>query len=139
MPAPALPHEGVWARLGVSPIHGVGVFAIRNIPAGTNVFGPDKAAIVWVDVADIEGASPAERRLYADFTIQQAGRVGCPANFNLLTVGWYCNEPAAGETPNLAATPEYDLIAARFIAEGEELTVRYDSFSPTPLAIGVVD
>lgn len=27
----------VWCRLGVSPIHGVGVFAIRNIPKGQQV------------------------------------------------------------------------------------------------------
>lgn len=130
-----LPHEGVWARLGVSPIHGVGVFAICDIPAGTNVFGTDKAEIVWVDRGDIDQASPAARRLYRDFTIQQGDRIGCPPNFNQLTVGWYCNEPADGGEPNMTATEDYDLVAARDIAAGEELTLRYTSFSPAPLAL----
>ena len=133
MSAPTPPHEGVWARLRVSPIHGVGVFAIRDIPAGTNVFGTDRAAIVWVDRADIDAASPAERQLYVDFTIQRGDRIGCPPNFNQLTVGWYCNEPGEGDQPNMAATAEYDLVAARDIAAGEELTLRYTSFSPAPL------
>ena len=32
------PHEGVYARIGPSDIHGVGVLAIRAIPAGTLLF-----------------------------------------------------------------------------------------------------
>lgn len=30
--------EAVYCRLGVSTVHGVGIFAIKNIPAGTNPF-----------------------------------------------------------------------------------------------------
>ena len=52
-----------------------------------------------------------------------------PANFNLLGVGWYVNEPADGKDANLAVLADYQMIAARDIAEGEELTVRYDTFS----------
>lgn len=134
--APAAPpHDGVWARLGVSKIHGVGVFALRAIPAGTSVFASDDAPIRWIDRAAIEAADigEAERALYRDFAIQRADMIGCPADFNRLTVGWYCNEPAPGAEPNLAASPACDMIALRDIAAGEELTLRYAGFSPAPL------
>jgi hypothetical protein len=125
------PHEGVWARLGRSPIHGIGVMAIRAIPCGTNVFGNDQSDILWVSAEAVAALPPdsPQRALYEDFGIRSAAVIGCPANFNLLTVGWYCNEPAPGEEANLHATERYEMIAARDIALGEELTVRYASFS----------
>ena len=63
--------------------------------------------------------------------IRRGDELGCPSNFNLLTVGWYLNEPAAGEEPNMVPTPTSELLAARYIAEGEELTVRYAAFALT--------
>ena len=125
-----LPHDQVWTRLGVSAIHGIGVFAIRPIAAGTNVFATDQREIVWIDAAILDSAlTPAEVRLYEDFCIRRGGLLGCPASFNLLGVGWHVNEPAAGEVANLAVLDDYEMVAARDIAEGEELTVRYDTFS----------
>ena len=126
-----LPHDGVWARIGRSNIHGVGAVAIKAIPSGTNVFANDQRELVWVGsdaVASLPPSSP-ERRFYEDFGIRDGGRIGCPAHFDLLSVGWYCNEPAPGDAPNLIASPSYELIAARDIDEGEELTVLYASFS----------
>ena len=74
---------------------------------------------------------PAERRLYEDFGIGDGDRVGCPASFNLLTPGWHLNEPRPGDEPNVTATETFRMIARRDIAEGEELTVDYRSFSTT--------
>ena len=126
-----LPHEGVWARIGRSSIHGVGAIAICAIPRGTNVFANDQREIVWVPAATIatlpEG-SP-ERSFYEDFGIRAGGLIGCPSSFDLLSVGWYCNEPAPGSEANLRATASYEMIAARDIAAGEELTIRYAGFS----------
>ncbi len=126
-----LPHERVWARIGRSRIHGVGAVAIRPIPAGTNVFENDQRQIRWVAAADVAALpedSP-ERRFYTDFGIRDGDRIGCPASFDLLSVGWYVNEPAPGDEPNLRASAGYELFAARDIAAGEELTVRYATFS----------
>jgi hypothetical protein len=128
-----LPHEGVYARLGVSEIAGVGAFAIHPIPKGTNVFANDQRSMNWIDARLVDALpddSP-EKSLYLEFGVRQDDRVGCPANFNLLTVGWYLNEPREGEEPNLAVTRDYQMIARRDIAEGEELTVRYETFSDT--------
>jgi hypothetical protein len=126
-----LPHEGVWARIGVSKIHGVGAIAIRDIPHGTNVFANDQREILWIPadaIADLSAGSPA-RSFYEDFGIRAGDTIGCPAHFDLLSVGWYCNEPAPGEDGNLRATADYQMIAARDIAAGEELTIRYADFS----------
>ena len=126
--ASQLPHDGVRVRLGVSDIHGVGVFALAPIAKGTNVFARDQRPLTWVDAAELEGVEPFERAFYEDFAIRRGGRFGCPESFDQLSVGWYVNETREGEMPNLAPTPEDELIAARDIAAGEELTVDYAAF-----------
>ena len=129
--ATKLPHEGVWVRLGVSAIEGIGVFAIRDIPKGTDIFANDRVPLTWVGRAELDGAglSEAERALYHDFGIRRGEEIGCPANFNNLTPGWYLNEPPAGEAANVAADARFAFTARRDIEEGEELTIDYSGFS----------
>src|SRR5436189_1569602 len=126
-----LPHEGVFARIAPSPISGVGVFAIVPIPKGTDIFANDRSDMVWVEEAELDraGLSPAHRALYADFGVRRDGRLGVPRNFNLLTTGWHLNEPAEGAEPNVGVTKGLAFIALRDIAQGEELTLRYETFS----------
>jgi hypothetical protein len=106
------------------------VFACEHIASGTNIFAADQSEICWVPahVVDDPSLNAFQRSLYHDFAIRRSQELGCPANFNLLTVGWYVNEPARGQEPNLISTPEFNLVAARDIACGEELTIRYASF-----------
>ncbi|MEA3054341.1 MAG: uncharacterized protein QOG72_3244 [Sphingomonadales bacterium] len=129
--AAKLPHEGVWVRLGLSAVHGIGVFAIRPIPAGTDLFANDGVPLVWVDKAELEQAdlTEAERAFYHDFGINRGERIGCPANFNNLTPGWYLNRPAPGVEANVRTDESLAFVAGRDIAEGEELTIAYESFS----------
>jgi hypothetical protein len=131
--AAKLPHEGVWVRLGVSDIEGIGVFAIRPIPKGTDIFANDRVPLTWVSRAELAAAKPseAERALYHDFGIQRGESIGCPANFNNLTPGWYLNEPPPGRTANVRAGEDFAFTACRDIAEGEELTIDYSGFSET--------
>ena len=126
-----LPHAGVYVRLGVSHIEGVGVFAIRPIPQGTNIFANDKVEIVWIERDELERSNPlpAERAFYDAFAIQRGSRLGCPVNFHNLTPGWYCNEPRDGDRANVDVDDSFNFRAARDIAEGEELTIRYAEFS----------
>jgi SET domain-containing protein len=125
------PHENVRVRLGRSEIHGIGVFACQPIEAGTNVFANDQSEISWVSASLLDDPSldDFQRALYRDFAIRSGDVLGCPSNFNLLTVGWYVNEPREGEEPNLTSTVEFDLVALRDIEPGEELTIRYSSFA----------
>jgi len=125
------PHEGVFTRLGPSSIHGVGVFAIRDIPKGTMLFRYDPTPICWFTSAQLEMVALDEptRRLYRDFCIFKDGRYGLPASFDGLTMSWYLNEPAAGAEPNVAVDASYDLYALLDIATGEELTLCYAAFN----------
>lgn len=128
------PHTDVYTRLGVSVRHGIGVFAIKPIPKGTDVFRNDLVDLVWVEKAELDRAPllPEERQLYHDFGISRGSLIGCPANFHNLTPGWYCNEPAEGEDPNIGVDADLNFLALSDIAPGDELTVRYAEFSEPP-------
>lgn len=126
-----LPHQGVATRLGVSKIHGVGVFAIEAIDKDTKVFAHDQGEIHWINASEIKAACihPQLRAFYQDFAIRQNGMLGCPASFDLLTPGWYVNQPENGETANLRASADFQFFASRDIQPDEELTVAYSTFS----------
>jgi SET domain-containing protein len=129
-----LPHEDVQVRLGVSEVHGIGVFAIRAIAEGTNIFPNDNQPIRWVEIEALEQSTPDEaaRRFYDDFGIRQGDRIGCPRTFETLTPGWYLNQPPEGGRANVRADADFSFFASRDIAEGEELLIDYASFSEPP-------
>lgn len=124
-----LPHSDCYTRLMPSQIHGVGVFAIRDIPKGTNIFKDDMSKMVWIDTKEVIANSREIRSLYDDFCVQHEGKYGCPVGFNNLTVAWYINEPLAGQKPNVVCRRDYDFFAAKDIKAGEELTVDYSTYS----------
>lgn len=124
-----MPHHEVYARLRPSRIHGVGVFAIKDIPKGTHIFSDDDEELVWIHKRMLANLSAEERRLYDDFCIIRGDLYGCPRSFNELTPTWYLNESSA---PNVAADNAYRFYALRDIKKGEELTVDYSSYSDRP-------
>src|SRR5579862_1884186 len=121
-----LPHLGVFVRLRPSRIHGVGVFAIRNIPKGTYIFGGDNSEMRWVKTSVTNHLDEEVKNLYRDFCVSRNGKYGCPTNFNLLTPAWYLNQ---SKKPNVAADKNYDFYSTRRIKKGEELTVDYQTYS----------
>lgn len=130
---PVLPHEGVYTRLRCSPIDGVGVFAISDIPQGAALFKGDDTTLIRVDAEQIRNLPSQLRRLYDDFCVLQNGKYVCPTNFNTLTVGWYINDARRPETANVrchAASLEF--FALRDIRACEELLVDYSSYSDPP-------
>jgi len=124
----SLPHTNVYTRLMPSSIHGIGVFAIRQIEKGTRLFDEDEE-IVWIDEREITSLPPSIKLLYDDFSIIKEGKYGCLPNFNNLTMGWYLND---SENPNVAVDDEYNMSALRDISEGEELTIDSSQFSRQP-------
>ena len=131
-----MPHELAYTRLKSSPIHGVGVFAIKKIPKGTNIFADDNSHLVSINKADVDKLSGELRKLYDDFCVLKEREYLCPEGFNNLTISWYINEPISGQEPNVICIgDEYDFFAARDIDEGEELTIDYHTYSNNPTNI----
>lgn len=126
-------HDQVYTRLMPSPIHGVGVFAICDIPKGTNIFSNDEGEMVWIDKSEIDKIEPDFKKLYEDFCVIKNGKYGCPKNFNSLTVAWYLNESKTN--PNVLCDKDYNFITTREIKQGEELTVDYSTYSEQPYAV----
>jgi SET domain-containing protein len=123
-----LPHLGVFVRLKPSRIHGIGVFAIRDIPKGTYVFSGDNDEMVWVKASGTNHLEKEVKKLYRDFCVSRDGKYGCPKNFNLLTPAWYLNH---SKKPNMTADKNYDFYSTRRIKKGEELTVDYETYNDT--------
>ena len=119
------PHEGVYARIGSSRVHGVGVLAIRAIPAGAVVFRGENERVVWVSRAAVRRLSAAIRALYEDFGKVWGDQLGVPPNLNRLSVGWYVNH---SDRPNLEAGDDGRFRTLRRIRKGEELTADYRTF-----------
>jgi len=127
---PIMPHDGVYARIGPSRIHGVGVVAIRDIPAGTLVFRGESERVTWVSRAAVRRLPKAIRALYEDFGMVSGDLIGVPPSLNSLSVGWYVNH---SDGPNVEAGDDGRFRALRRIRKGEELTADYRTFVDEPL------
>ena len=129
-PQRTMPHEGVYARIRPSKIHGVGVFAIRDIPKGTKIFPEDDTELTWMKRSALKlDELPKEiRLLYDQFClIKDKGETyGCPKSFNLMTVAWYLNH---SKIPNVGCGKDYIFFALRDIREEEELTADYHCYN----------
>jgi hypothetical protein len=123
-------HAGVYTRLQKSSAHGIGVFAIRDIPEGTNVFAGDTNEMREIDKNDFAHVHPEIRQLYEDFCVWKDGKIKGPSNFNNLTVGWYLNH---SDAPNVRCDEHFDFIALRSIEKGEEVTADYTKYDDRPL------
>jgi hypothetical protein len=127
-----LPHSNVFTRLGRSDIHGVGVFAIIDIPKRTYIFEGDKSDVTWFTEKEIGLSSLPEavQKLYTDFCVilpdGNSKKYGCPDSFNNMPISWYLNE---SKDPNVACDEDYDFYAIRDIKAEEELTVDYSTYS----------
>ena len=128
------PDEGVLTRLGPSPIHGIGVFAIVDIPAGTDIFsekGSTDDDFLEVPEAEVRAMPDGPiKKLYFDFCVLDDGTFYCPKSFNEMTPSWYLN---SSKEPNCKAESEgIYFVPLRDIKAGEELTVDYDTYSEEP-------
>jgi hypothetical protein len=128
----AMPHRNLYTRLKVSA-HGVGVFAIKDIPNRLRLFEGDASTVVRVPLAAVDQIQDAEvRRMYFDFCPMHDGYFIAPVDFNQLTMAWYMNH---SDNANVQIDDTMQFIACRPIAAGEELTTDYTSFSDHALPL----
>lgn len=124
------PHYNVYTRLKPSKIHGVGVFAIRDIPADAPVFNPEEPVEeeFIVSKKEVEKLDPEIQKLYQDFCVDQGDCFNGPDNFDLVAVAWYVNH---SKNPNVKYEDD-NFVSLRKIKKGEEITADYSTYSEEP-------
>jgi SET domain-containing protein len=120
--------EDIYIRIQPSPIHGVGIFAQKNIPKGCNPFKLYKP-LDWVALTadDIKILPNYVQKIILDFYAFDQNKVYIPQNgLNVFDITFYINH---SDTPNMVS---YDggenFVAAREIKAGEELTSNYNTY-----------
>lgn len=124
-----------YCRLQPSAIHGIGVFAIRNIPRGKNPFQmlPRYARPGYMRITEEElealprGLAGTIRALF----VPTDGAMYIPTcGTNLVYLIAYLNHSNA---PNLRTRDGFNFFTRRKIPDGEELTVDYRTYGADDL------
>mgnify|MGYP003339610174 FL=1 len=117
--------QEVFCRLGLSKTHGVGVFALRAIPKGSNPL------VSWLDSQEIAftqkelEAIPKEvKKQIALFCYYDTKKTLVPKiGLNAMTMGIYLNH---SKKPNIELKKSGQFKTLRAIKRGEELLLDYD-------------
>ena len=116
-----------WVMLRPSPVEGVGVFAIRDIPKGCrDMFGKPDPAAEWIRVSTVEVyALPAHAQfLVGNYCLFDEDHYFIPAaGFKKMDLSLFLNH---SDTPNIISINDGDYFEAiRDIGAGEELLIDY--------------
>ena len=115
-------------RVGLAPsaVHGVGVFALADIPAGTTGLFSRPAAWPRVPEAEVDALPEPARRLVRTYCLWDAGWYHLPPHgFRVMDLTAFLNH---SDTPNLRQLGGGDdFVTTRNVAAGEELTVDYNA------------
>ena len=117
--------DDVYCKLGVSTIHGIGVFALRDIPKGAK---PLKSLVSTKEVKfsriELKKVPSTVRKHLAMFCLVEKGRVHAPEiGMNAVNLSVYLNH---SKTPNLFYNDKGVLEALVDIPQGTEVTIDYD-------------
>jgi SET domain-containing protein len=115
----------VFCRLGVSTVHGIGVFAIRNIPMGEN---PLASSLSFKEVkfshAELKKLPRGVRKEIEIFCYYDKDAVFVPEiGLNSMNMSVYLNH---SKEPNVRYRKNGKLKALKHIEAGEELFLDYD-------------
>jgi SET domain-containing protein len=119
--------DNTWVMLRPSPIEGIGVFAIRDIPKGSrDMFGKPDAADEWISISKKEiAALPAQVQfLVSNYCLYDEANYFIPAHgFKKMDVSLFINH---SDEPNIISINDGDYFeATREIKAGEELLIDY--------------
>lgn len=123
--------ENIYCRLKPSKINGVGVFAIKDIPKGTNIFKQTKKVkFIAVDqklVFQNQKIDKEVKKMVKDFYTVVKGKIYLP-NFSLneIDISFFLNR---SKSPNVVDEKGEEFFALRDIKKGEELTADYANYS----------
>ena len=117
--------QDVYCHLGVSKVHGIGVFAVRPIPKGIE---PLRSLVKFDDIKftheEIKTLAPGVRREIEMFCYYDEQHVHVPRiGLNAANMSVYLNH---SKTPNVEFKQNGELVSLRAIKKGEELLMDYD-------------
>lgn len=115
--------------LAPSPIHGIGVFALAEIPAGkTDLFSPMAEPWPGVPLSALDGFPAHVRKLIDTYCLQDDRTAYLPPHgFRIVDLVTFLNH---SDEPNLRQMDGGSyFISLRDIAAGEELTIDYGILS----------
>jgi SET domain-containing protein len=130
--------ENIYCRLRPSKVSGVGVFAIRDIPKGTDPFKNFlKHDFIEVDPKTIfenDKIDPAVKELVNDMYVIGEGVLHLwGAGLNALDMSFFINHTEEAGMMNMEAKEGAEgFVAARDIKKGEELLVDYGTYAENP-------
>jgi SET domain-containing protein len=128
--------ENVYCRLSPSTVHGVGVFAIRDIPKGKELFKTfldyQLTPVPLEMVMKNPKIDPAVRTLAYDMCPVLDGKLNLyRAGMNAIDISFFLNHSTR---PNVATKPDSgSFFAARRIRKGEELFSNHSTYSEGPI------
>lgn len=121
--------QETFVALKPSPVHGIGVFAIRDIPKGCRTIF-SKSAGEWIKLSfeEVEQLPAQSRNLIETYCLYDETHYFVPDyGFKLMDLVLYLNHSAE---PNIVSINEGEQFEAlRDIKEGEELLVDYGTIA----------
>jgi len=119
--------ENTWVMLKPSPIEGIGVFALWDIPKGCrSMFGKPDDASEWITVSknEIEILPAHAQFLVGNYCLYDEENYFVPAQgFKKIDLSLFLNH---SDEPNIISVNDGDYFEAiRDIKEGEELLIDY--------------
>ena len=116
-----------WVMLKPSPIEGIGVFALQDIPKGCrNMFGKPDAAGEWITVTkrEIEELPAHAQFLVGNYCLYDEDNYFIPAHgFKKMDISLFLNH---SDAPNIISVNDGDYFEAiRNIKKDEELVIDY--------------
>jgi 8-oxo-dGTP pyrophosphatase MutT (NUDIX family) len=119
--------EPIIAELRPSPLGGIGVFALKDIPAGAPVFlFPDKQDDRHISKEELENMPEEEKQLlHTHAVVLPDGSWDVPFDPHRMHVVWYLNHSS---NPNVFPDKDFNWFATRDIKKGEELLGDYNAW-----------
>jgi len=118
-------HNDTYVMIKPSPLHGIGVFAIRDIPKGTrDIFSQGVGEWIKLSIVEVEALPKHSRDLVENHCLFDEDFYYVPDyGFKLVDLVIYLNH---AETPNVVSVNEGEFFEAIVdIKAGEELLVDY--------------
>lgn len=117
--------ENTWVMIRPSGVHGIGVFAIRDIPAGCkDIFSKEMGEWHTVPRRETDTLPVHAKDLVENYCLYDEENYFIPANgFKAIDLSLFLNH---SDTPNIISVNEGEYFeTVRLVKKGEELLINY--------------